>query len=289
MTLLQTHHMIIRTLLRLIPQRLKLLLYGFATRYGIPISPGIHRLPCGLVLKITSNDPTGNEAAGLGFIQSLQGVNAPHLIDVVCTPSAAYLLSTWISGDCCGEIWEQLTESDKERLVAELRTQFSAIRRQTADRRQLICTASGAPICDPRIPWFSEESPRVLSSCQDFLAEVWVGLTLSSNIETIRPIIQPLIERQDIPIIFCHGDLLPRNLILPGGLKCWRAGSTAVFLIDWEYSGWMPVPWEALKATWLCCDYENEWYVMMRRVFPESLVDLDADWEWRSKSRITIL
>ncbi|KAI0369972.1 hypothetical protein BV20DRAFT_912680, partial [Pilatotrama ljubarskyi] len=71
-------------------------------------------------------------------------------------------------------------------------------------------------------------------------------------------------------------DVLPKNLILPGGSDKWRAGSTQLYLIDWEFAGWTPLPWEALKATWLVVDpEEDDWYDMMMRVFRESLAELD--------------
>ena len=62
-----------------------------------------------------------------------------------------------------------------------------------------------------------------------------------------------------------------------------------MFLIDWEFSGWMPAPWEALKATWLCFDTDDEWLSLMKATFSEYSDVLDADWLWRSESGVTIL
>ncbi|TFY78210.1 hypothetical protein EWM64_g5802 [Hericium alpestre] len=162
------------------------------------------------------------------------------------------------------------------------------MRAQTTTQNHVLCSAAGGAILDPRVPWL-EDDPRVFSSTQDFLEQVWLGLDYARNRETLRPMIRPLIQRADIPIVFCHGDTLPKNVLLPGGLEAWREGRSTVCLIDWEYAGWMPLPWDALKATWLCCEPENEWLAMMKGVFPESGAELEADWQWRLLSNVTIL
>jgi hypothetical protein len=51
----------------------------------------------------------------------------------------------------------------------------------------------------------------------------------------------------------------------------------------------MPVYWDALKATWMESEWDTEWFEMARCIFPEDRDILDADWEWRSRSGITIL
>ena len=106
------------------------------------------------------------------------------------------------------------------------------------------------------------------------------------NAETLQPKLRPLIERENVPNVFCHGDILRKNLILPGGLQRWRSGATVVCLIDWEYARWMPLPWDALKATWMTYGPEDEWFQMMKVVFPEAHAELEADWLWRSRSKI---
>jgi hypothetical protein len=38
------------------------------------------------------------------------------------------------------------------------------------------------------------------------------------------------------PLVFTHHDLAPRNLLLDKACRLW--------LVDWEYAGWYPQPWE---------------------------------------------
>ncbi|KAI0761487.1 protein kinase subdomain-containing protein PKL [Trametes elegans] len=283
---------IIRFLLRLVPAALKPTLFRWAAqasaRCGLQLHHNIYCLPFNLILKPTL-DVNLNEAQALHIVESVKDVQAPRLVSHAAGVPYSYTLMTRIEGDCCNDVFDELTASDKTRLVLELQTQLAALRQATANRRKTICGASEASISDPRIPWLCEE-PRVLRSSQEFFEQVWIGLDLPWNRDTIRPYIRPFIEREDVPIVFCHGDILPKNIILPGGLKQWRKGTTQLFLIDWEYAAWAPLPWEALKATWLVVDpVEDEWYDLMKKVFPESSAELETDWTWRLKSNITII
>lgn len=277
-----------------VPQTLKPMLYEFLCKLSVLSGnqthySGIYRLPMNLVLKV-STDPTGNEAAALRFIKSIHGIQAPRLIDHACTARRTYLLTTWIQGDTVADIWGQLTESDKAQLAAQLREQVSGLHEQTVTNasQHSISLASGDPIIDPRVPWLADD-PRVFTTTRDLFQQLWVGLDYPWNVEVLQSRLQPLIEREDVPVVFCHGDILRKNLILPGGLQKWRSGASVVCLIDWEYAGWMPLPWDALKATWMTYSPEDEWYRMMKVVFPEANAELDADWLWRSRSRVPIV
>ncbi|PFH49470.1 hypothetical protein AMATHDRAFT_63171, partial [Amanita thiersii Skay4041] len=153
----------------------------------------------------------------------------------------------------------------------------------------LICNAAGNFINDPRINWVAEENPQTFDSCEEF-AKGGFGCAWTGNLTgtTLKPIMLPLIERPNIPIVFSHGDIMPRNLIFKGGLNKWRNGPSRIHIIDWEFAGWMPLYWEALKATFMECEPDSEWTRLIREVFPECAMELDADWEWRSRSRVTL-
>lgn len=228
------------------------------------------------------------EADALRFVGSLKGINAPVLIDSCSTPQRTYILSTWIEGDCCSDIWETLTPRDKEMIVKDMRSQYSALHQQTSTLLHVICNASGCAVEDPRVPWMDEIPGAIFPSCQEFMEQVWPGLAIPKN-HALSQSITPLTERNNIPIAFTHGDALPKNILLSGGLDLWRKWLSALCIIDWEYAGWMPLPWEALKATWLSFDQDDDWYKMMVEVFPDSSEELAADWEWRLRSGVTIL
>ena len=282
---------IVRRLLRIFPAALKPSLYNTLARissfFGGSPYRHIYCLPFNLALK-TSVRSRLVEADALRFVGSLDRINAPLLIDSASTPRISYILFTWIDGDCCSEIWEQLTPSDKEKMVEDLRSQLSALRLQTITHDHVICSASGDPIEDPRVPWLDDD-PRVFTSYREFMEQVWLGLKFPRNRDTLYPLLKPFVERDDVPIVFSHGDLLPKNLIISGGLAQWRSDHRPLGIIDWEHAGWMPLPWEVLKATWLVFDREDGWYKMMTQVFPELHTELEMDWQWRLRSGIPIV
>ncbi|KAH7883399.1 protein kinase subdomain-containing protein PKL [Phlebopus sp. FC_14] len=286
---------LLRILLCLVPSSWRISIYKAWIenhRITTALYHNVYRLPFGLVLKTGRKYPHV-EADALRFVNTLSGIHAPYLIDAVFDGNTTFLLTNWIGGDCVTDdhVWDAMTVEDWARLEQQLRSQLGSMRRQTlmSHADQAICNASGGPIDDPRIPWVARENPRIFTSSRDFAAEVWTGLHWPSNCDTLLPLLKPLIERDDVPIVFSHGDILPKNMILPGGLNCWRTSGEMVCIIDWEYAGWMPIFWDALKATWMGVDVDDFWMQFGRRVFPEFIEELEADWEWRSRSQVLIL
>ncbi|EGO26541.1 hypothetical protein SERLADRAFT_436356 [Serpula lacrymans var. lacrymans S7.9] len=101
-----------------------------------------------------------------------------------------------------------------------------------------VCSLRGAPFLDSRIsgnqplgPYPSESTfnDRLVIAANPFMDE---GLT--------TPIRARM--RNDHPIVFTHGDLAPRNIMM--------RGSEIVAIVDWEESGWMPEHWELVKLMW---------------------------------------
>lgn len=286
---------IIKFLLSLTPSSFKARLYDSLINTFIcsRASPyhRVYRLPFGLVLKVTQRlriGTTNVEADALRFVNNLDhAVHCPQFIDAVLTDTnKTYLLSTWIHGDLAAVVWDDLSSQDKAHLIGDLRERFCRLRLQTSGSH-IICNASNAPVEDPRIPWFSDTNPQTLVTSQEFSMVVWHGLNFKRN-QTLKAFMMPLIDRPDIPVTFCHGDLMPRNLIFPGGLEHWRLGHSRIGIIDWEFAVWMPCYWDPLKATCMT-DPDDEWFQMARLIFPEDVTCLDVDWEWRSRSGVQLV
>lgn len=54
----------------------------------------------------------------------------------------------------------------------------------------------------------------------------------------------------DVPIVFTHGGLHPRNIIVSMG-----PNPRLVSILGWEQAGWYPAYWELCKARWECSRY----------------------------------
>ena len=269
-------------------------LYEFCTRKckAPDVELNIYRLPFGLVLKVGNTPEVNNEACALKALKDLGAIiSHPSLFDCVpCQNSKkSYMVSTWILGDCVSDVWDSLTATDKIRFEQDLREQCDALRSQTQTLEHAIFSAAGGPVVDYRVPWLLD-NPREFRTCQEFASQVWLGMDHNTPARmALRPVMLPIMQRTDVYISLCHGDLFAKNMIFPGGLDNWRAGRSRLCLIDWEQAGWMPVYWDALKATWMEMDKDTEWFNMARRIFPDFTDVLDADWEWRSRSKFQIL
>ncbi|RXW13744.1 hypothetical protein EST38_g12111 [Candolleomyces aberdarensis] len=280
-------------IMKTLPSRFKRWIYRRLLSLGASrswcIHPAVHRLPFGLALKTSARETSINETAALRFLEASKtaNLNFPFLVDSTTDGTITYMLSTYIDGDCACEVMEGFSSQDWRRLELDLRGQLTSLHIQTSSHHHNICSAAGGIIDDPRMSWVAEGALE-LATTQDFFAQVWLGLDFPWNRETIRPAIQPLIDRP-VPVAPCHGDVYPRNIIFPGGVEAWRVGKTRLCLIDWEFSGWMPAPWEAPKATFIEAEPDSEWQIVIRHALPEFREYLDADWLWRSKSRMMII
>lgn len=250
--------------------------------------PRIHLLPFGLALK-TSVTNSSNEAAALRFAETLR-INSPRFIDhVAAGPEELYLITTWVPGAACDQVWNELTPEDKTALEHQLRAEIHKMQQPTSSNSHVICNVQGNFVDDPRLPWVRRDNPRVFTTCKECFEEVWIKLDDPPRRGgPLRPIVQSLIERADRKIVFCHGDILPNNIVLPGGLEEWRKKRSTACLIDWQTAGWFPLEWEGLKATTLCHG-ANEWLDFMKEVLPESAAEIDAEAEWQRRSWVLIM
>jgi hypothetical protein len=259
----------------------------FVTRLGLALIPGkLGRLPLNLLVKKADN---ANEAAALRQLDVYRGLHAPILLDAASRGGSFYILTNFVPGDRVSRVWESMTAADKANLVLDLRDQFDALAHQSSRQCVAISNAEGGVINDPRISWLAEFRPRVIHSTRDFFIEAWRWSLPLQNRDRLRPHIEPLINGSGDgldDVKFCHGDLHPANLIFPGGLENWRNGQSRVCIVDWEFAGWMPAPWEALKASFLLVDDDEEWLALIRDVFPAATQHLDADWQWRLLSNV---
>lgn len=59
-----------------------------------------------------------------------------------------------------------------------------------------------------------------------------------------------------VPIVFSHGGLHPRNIVVSAG-----PNPRVVSIIGWEQAGWYPAYWELCKARWECsrCGSPSDW------------------------------
>ena len=84
----------------------------------------------------------------------------------------------------------------------------------------------------------------------------------------VDPVFTEELLPTDSPIVFTHGDLCPRNIIVDPSSK------RIVGIIDWAWAGWYPEYWEAGRMLFSGCVGDNYatltpiWNKIVKKVFP---------------------
>ena len=285
-------HRLLRSILALLPNSWKASLYHVCFRFFRPsrdISrPSllyVPRLPFGLALK--NNKRSGRvEADALRVIENRYPyIHAPFLLDYVKDGPNEFILSSWVEGEIAQDVWDTLSSDDVNRLAQDIHSQLYSAREVDQSRQLQICNASLEPMSDNRLQW--DDGPISFDSWSEMAARIWIGFSTAEH-DDLGEELRPIMARENVPIVFTHGDLAPWNMIFPGGVDKWKRGETRVVLIDWECAGWMPLYWDALEVGYQLFDTDDPYWEFLYSIFPESREVVQADYNWRSKSKITL-
>ncbi|TVY15038.1 hypothetical protein LARI1_G007719 [Lachnellula arida] len=221
-----------------------LYLYGCPQAFG-----GVQRLPFGMYAKYTYPGSTSKrligEFAAVKLVRSRTSLPVPRPIDLICTPTEIFMLTSRMPGIKAGLALDYLRDEelrlmavDLQKWIAELHTINPA-----PDSTFAIANASGGACFDFRIgghpvgPFRTEK---------EFSAFLRIGA------------FPGLVHRDDHKIVFTHADLNMKNILLHNG----RISG----IVGWETAGWYPEYWEMTK-----CHYnvrlDQRWLEMVEEVF----------------------
>lgn len=231
-------------------------------------------IPLGFVLKI-GDASVGAEADTLRFIREYTSIPVPRVYAADRAFGRTYCLMEEVKGaEELHFVWRELSAKHRGLVLDQLRD----VIRQLRSLRPPPCVLSGA-ICslyneatrDSRIasapplgPFPNEAAfnDRLIKASELFLGD--------DILSDIRPRM-----REDHRIVFTHGDLAPRNIMV--------RGHRIVAILDWEESGWYPEHWELVKALWypgLPDGKDPEWNEGMKDIVGrEYEKDYDTDHE----------
>ncbi|KAG6853008.1 hypothetical protein C0991_007491 [Blastosporella zonata] len=196
--------------------------------------------PFGLLLKVGSSD-VGLEADALRYIRQHTSIPVPRVMASATYGRYAYTLMEEVEGMPLAGVWPALDDPQRLRVVTQLRDFITQLRRLPPPAQIVpgsVCSLHGHGMRDSRI-----------SSCHSFgpcLSESEFNdhLVVAADTFMDRGLSEPIRARMrnDHRILFTHGDLTPRNIIM--------RGDTVAAIVDWEESGWLPEHWELVKARW---------------------------------------
>ncbi|KAK8167644.1 kinase-like domain-containing protein [Phyllosticta citrichinensis] len=238
----------------------------FSLRYycrwtGIPINNQLMHLPFGLVLKWS--DGTRIEEVLATKMARAARIPVPVIISYGEHPNTPHapvsILMTRLPGDDLGQVYEKLSDSEKQAVFADVKTIFDAVRKWKSpwgDTR--ICSPSGAGIRSIRVPEHFAPPCENKDEFIDYLLLPASDHRFPSR-EAFLEGLATVNSIRSIPhrIVFSHGDLKHHNIMVHAG----RVSG----IIDFESAGWYPEYWDFTTARWfLPRDYW--WYDFVARL-----------------------
>jgi len=220
----------------------------------------------GVVVKI-GGDLDHDEAGAMRFLaERAPSLPAPRCMGLITIGKKSLLFMTKIPGDTLERRWATLNTESKVDIRRSLDEAISILRSIEKPERQPFGSSSGrcrdirmsdryteSPVHD-EVAFnkflLTSPQPRISSSYKSWIASML---------------------RTDHRIVFTHGDLHPRNILVvdsPDG------GVRLSGIIDWEASGFYPEYWEHLKAlnTRDVRD-ESDWWTHL----PSSVIGYDQE------------
>ncbi|KAM5386124.1 hypothetical protein ACJA88_002274 [Fusarium oxysporum] len=250
---------------RFFPSTIRIAAYGLWQKlgnrfYGKDGDAQVQRLPFGLYLKCNSNpDTLRNEYNALKVLEQKTNIPAPRVFDVVSQHTGeddfSYLLMSRVPGTTLATCRDALSDQDYANLSAQLKDCVSQLRDipKPINNGMAICNTLGEACRDPRIRDWAPIGP--------FPDE-------ASFSQNLRFPDEP--SRRGHKIVFTHGDLNPRNIMMErtissAGAIGWRLSG----IIDWETAGNYPEYWDYTKSMFEGFRWPRRHNEMMQDVFNE--------------------
>jgi aminoglycoside phosphotransferase (APT) family kinase protein len=172
------------------------------------------------------------------FIGKNTSIPVPKVYFAFTHEDCTYILMERIHGQMAARNWVRRSDASQSNIHNSLRKMISEIR-GLVPQSNAVCSVSGGPLYDPRIPQMTRRFDPFESAREfhDYLrkgTQVWSGdsadlLKLTS------------LHTQDWGApTFTHGDLSSLNILV--------RGDDVVGIIDWETAGWYPPYWEYTAA-----------------------------------------
>lgn len=207
------------------------------------------------------------EVDGLRFVKSHTTIPVPHVWMRV--PAARifrvdYIIMWRLRGTPLNVVWPSYSIEKRKQIANQLANYFTQLRSLESPFGSRICSANGGPIHDNRLTPtcrgpFADEAAMNRALRRETDLDIWPQSVVVSH-------------SSSHPIVFTHGDLTPRNVMVEDG--------RVTALIDWETSGWFPAHWEYRKALW-ARNYpfgtSESWYTYIPTIIPVYEDEIRAD------------
>lgn len=193
------------------------------------------------------------------FIASRTTIPVPRVYGSWKWLGAEYMLMRRAPGITLRQAWPSLLDEQKCVVIDQLAAYVRQLRNLPTPYGPAVCSVIGGPFLDCRL------SDRDVSG--PFLDEEHMNRQLRHGhpIDKFPPVAEA--HSQTHPIVFTHGDLAMRNIMVQG--------DTVTAVLDWESAGWFPAHWEHCKTVF--ADMEWEWRDWIPKIVTTYDSELEAD------------
>lgn len=230
---------------------------------------------CTVVLNADNVVVKSSESISLSEVEAMRvaaraDIPVPRVLDVSKTGKEMQISMSYIQGETLGKLWPDLSADERLDIATQLRGILDKMRALEPPPDFIGC-CDGTGVRDTRVH-FTYDGPV----CKDE-AEFNAYLD-SSLIDRTPAMLRAAFRgqlRTDHRIVFTHGDLAPRNIMIKDG--------KITGLIDWEESGWYPSYWEVVKFFERHADYDWKGLadVLFSDDFSNEIVTYTAMAKWR--------
>jgi tRNA A-37 threonylcarbamoyl transferase component Bud32 len=205
------------------------------------------------------------ESRALKFAHSVQ-LPVPKMHDVRASSSGTEIVVDFVEGECLEEAWPFVDSEQKTSIASQLRDILALMRSAPSYQRKI--GGFDGPARDCRV--FSDCVGGPFESEAEFDGFV-LDLLKGTPVPIRKTLAEALGSSGGHRIVFTHGDLAPRNVIVKEG--------RVQALLDWEYADWYPEYWECVKffdRPTGCKDWKDSAEVMLDTPYPTELLTFQA-------------
>ncbi|KAI0317064.1 kinase-like domain-containing protein, partial [Amylostereum chailletii] len=196
------------------------------------------------------------------FVAAHTSIPVPRPLLCFRWRAASYILMTRVPGHDLEQVWERLDAPARDAILAQLAPYTAQLRAIPSPHGPAVCSVLAGPVHDMRLP----SAHRGPFPDEPAMNHVLRGF---HDPRDLPPAVAAAHARPH-PIVFTHGDLAPRNVMV--------RGTTVTGIIDWGAAGWFPAHWEYRKARWAVFDaLADAWIPYLPRFIPPFPLEADAD------------
>lgn len=230
----------------------------------------VFKLTAEIVVKAVRRVHDYTEYTTLQYLeQHRPSIPAPRPLGLVRMSGISLIFMTLMPSTTLGEMWHQLDGDQKNSIRGQLDNIFNDLRSIPYDRLELGGVAGEGCKDLRRHLRRSEKSITTVKEFEEFLyssprpgGQVFVDL--------LRQVSPSSDSLSSLKIVFTHGDLRADNIVVN------KVDGTNQYvvsgLLDWEYSGFYPEYYEAIRCTNCITPYEeDDWFIYLPdRISPKS-------------------